>query len=288
MQAVEFYSGDATVSGWLYLPSEPACPGAVFAPGFTGTKFAAFYQPYVDQLVSAGTAVLLIDYRGWGESGGERGRISPLAQVADIRNALSYLETRSEVDARRLGVLGVSFGGGHATYVASIDRRVRAAVAVSAVGDGEDWLRQMRRGYEWREFLDELDEARRERATTGRDRVVDPTEDIMIPTPERRATNVKGSVPDRMVPRETALACADEILDYRPRDVLHRKGDTAILWICVDDDVVVPSGHSRSMFQGASEPKGLIVLPGRSHYGAYVEHADAISQAAVAWFAEHL
>lgn len=288
MENVEFHSGDAKVSGWLYLPDTPNCPAAVFAAGFTGTKFAAFYQLYIEQLVTSGTAVLLIDYRGWGESGGERGRISPLAQVADIRNALSYLETRPEVDPQHLGLFGVSFGGGNVTYVAATDRRVRAAVAVSAVADGEDWLRRMRRGYEWREFLDGLDAARRERATTGRDRMVDPTEDIMIPTPERRATNVKGAVPERMVPRETPFACADEIIDFRPRDVLHRKGAQAILWICVDDDDVVPSDHSRSMYEVATEPKRLIVLPGGSHYGAYVEHADAISEASVAWFAEHL
>lgn len=289
MESVTYYSGSDKVHAWLYLPGNaPPCPAVVFAPGFTGTKFAAFYRPYVDRMLEAGVAVLLIDYRGWGESEGPRGHIRPLWQVEDLRNALSYLEVRPEIDADRLGIFGVSFGGGNATYVTSVDARVRCGIAISAVGDGEDWLRSMRRSYEWREFLDLLNDNRRQTTQTGVGRIVDPTNGIMIETPERRETAVKGDVPTEMVPRETPLDCANEIIDYRPKDVLHRKGDRAMMWICVADDVVVPPRQTHEMYAIASEPKRLLVLPGRAHYGAYVEHCEAIMDASIAWFAEHL
>lgn len=289
MEDVTYYSEGEPVSAWLTLPEGSGPHSAiVFCPGYTGTKFAAFYQPYVKAFAQAGIASLLIDYRGWGESGGERGVILPLQQVEDVRNGLSYLESRNDVDAGRLGIFGVSFGGGHATYVPGIDSRVRCGVAVSGIADGEAWLREMRRGYEWQEFRARLEADRKTRAQTGKGEVVDPTEDIMIPTPERRATNVKGDLPEGAVSRETPLRCADAIIDYRPIDMVARIAPRAMLWLCVADDAVVSSDHSRRMYEAASEPKRLSVMPGNSHYGAYVEHADQIIRESTAWYGTYL
>lgn len=286
---VEYFSDGHRISAFLSLPdADRPVPAVVFCPGFTGTKYAAFYRPYVKRLREAGVAVLLIDYRGWGRSEGRRGDLIPLEQAADIRNGLSYLESREDIDGSRLGLFGVSFGGGHASYVAGVDERVRATVAISGVADGEDWLRRMRRGYEWREFKDRLRTAAIHRAITGEETSVSPTEDIMIPTPERRETNVKGTLPPGMVVDSTRLACAEAIIDYRPVEVVARIGPRAGLWICVEDDVVVPADHSAAMFERATGPKRHVILPGRMHYGAYVEHETRIMDEAVAWYREHL
>ena len=45
---------------------------------------------------------------------------------------LSYLGSRSDVDASRVAVMGGSMGGTHTLWLTAIDRRVKAAVAVSA------------------------------------------------------------------------------------------------------------------------------------------------------------
>jgi len=286
---VWFHSGGHRLSGWLTPgEAEGRRPALVFCPGYTGTKFAAFYQPYVERLTSAGYTVLLIDYRGWGDSEGERGAIYPLEQVADIRSALSYLESLEEVDPDRLGVIGVSFGAGHASYVAGVDPRVRSAIAISAVGHGGDWLRQMRREYEWQELLDRLAEDRRRLAATGEVTWVDPTEEIMVSTPERRATTVKGAVPADKVATQTPLQCAQAIIDYRPLDLVARIAPRAILWFAVERDSVVAPDHSRRMYEAASQPKRLVLLPGREHYAAYLSHFDRIMAETLPWLAEHL
>ncbi len=288
-EQVWFFSGGVRVSGWFTVGAAGGRrPAVVFCPGFTGTKYAAFYQPYVDRLTAAGYSMLLIDYRGWGDSEGERGLILPLEQVEDIRNALSYLETRNDVDPGQLGLFGVSFGGGHASHVAGVDRRVRCAVAVSAVGDGGAWLRQMRREHEWHEFLDRLAEERRHRALTGEQRYVDPTEEIMVSTPERRATTVKGSVPQGKTATRTPLHCAQAIIDYRPVDVVARIAPRAMLWFAVERDAVVPAEHSETMFTAAGEPKRRVRLPGNLHYAAYVEHLEVIARESLAWYNRHL
>lgn len=281
---VTFYCRGARLRATFAAPASrtgPA-PALVFCPGFTGTRTNPLYDLFLEPLTAAGYGVLVPDYRGWGESEGEPGALYPLDQVEDIRAGLSYLETRADVARGRLGLFGVSFGGGHATSVAGLDQRVRAAVSVFGVGDGADWLRRMRREYEWRAFLQELAEDRRQRALNGRGRLVDPTEEIMIASPERRALKGGGS------PVRTPLACADAIMDYRPVDLAPRIAPRAMLWICAAGDPVVPAEHSRRMYAAAGEPKKLVVLPAEAHYEAYTQFREQIVQHALDWLERYL
>ena len=54
--------------------------------------------------------------------------------VWDSQRALDYLETRTEVDASRLGMIGHSLGGQETLFTTAIDTRIR--VAVSSCGFG--------------------------------------------------------------------------------------------------------------------------------------------------------
>jgi dienelactone hydrolase len=49
-------------------------------------------------------------------------------RVYDAMRAIDYLETRPEVDEKRIGAMGISGGGLNALYVAALDTRVRATV----------------------------------------------------------------------------------------------------------------------------------------------------------------
>jgi uncharacterized protein len=286
---VAYSSGGDEIAGWSYPAGDgtPA-PAIVFCPGFTGTRQAAFYQPYVERFVAAGYAVLLADYRGWGDSGGPRGEIVPLRQVDDVRNALSYLETRDDVDGARLAVVGVSFGGGNALYAAAADERVRACVAVSPVTDGRAWMRAMRREHEWHELLDRLAADRRARVLGGEAELVDPAEDILVATPERRATKVKGPAVAAQAPLRTPLWCAGDVIDFRPVERVAEIAPRAVLLFYVNRDAVVPGEQSEAAYAAAREPKQLVRLAGEKHYDAYLEHFDRIATDTLEWLASHV
>ena len=49
--------------------------------------------------------------------------------------ALDYLETRKEVDAKRIGVTGRSGGGAYSWWIAAIDERIKVAVPVAGITD---------------------------------------------------------------------------------------------------------------------------------------------------------
>ncbi|MBI1877874.1 MAG: acetylxylan esterase [Chloroflexi bacterium] len=53
----------------------------------------------------------------------------------DAFRALDYLETRSEVDAQRIGVMGCSYGGTTSMYTAILDRRIKAVVLSCSLGE---------------------------------------------------------------------------------------------------------------------------------------------------------
>src|SRR5438093_126173 len=157
-EQVFFYSEGAKVKGILRLPDEPGSgrPGIVQGPGWLGLMDSKLYERYHRSFTEAGYAVLVFDYRGFGDSEGEKGLILPQLQAEDIRNAITYLETRPEVDSRRIGLFGSGgTGGANPIYVAAIDQRVKCVVSNYAFASGREWLRSMRREYEWLEFCAE-------------------------------------------------------------------------------------------------------------------------------------
>lgn len=280
---VEFFSQGVRVSGILRTPDGPGNRGGIVqGPGWLGLKGANLYVPYHEALTSAGFTVLIIDYRGFGDSG--QGTLSPAAQLADLTNAVTFLLTLDDIDHAAVFGSGGT-GGGNAILLAASDARVLCAVSQVPVADGADWLRRMREtDEEWQAFLTQLDEDRVKRVLVGRGATVHPREDIMIPSAERRSTTVKKDV-DARIPTSVPLAAADEILAYRPVDVAHKV--RGLMVIAVADDVVTPTDHAEALFDAAPAPKRLVVQYNTTHYAAYAQYRDEVIPMIVDWFQQH-
>ena len=114
-QDVEFDAEGVTLRGWLYTPDGAGgpAPTVVMAHGFSAVK-EMYLDRFAEAFASAGLAALVFDNRNFGASDGEpRQEIDPWAQVRDYRHAITYAETRDEVDAGRIGIWGSSYSGGH-------------------------------------------------------------------------------------------------------------------------------------------------------------------------------
>ena len=161
---VTIWSDGTKMAGDLYMPAkvnaDVKLPVIVFVAGTGGTKkgTAARVAPL---FVAKGYAFLGFDYRGWGESDSklqilepmpepdERGEVNVRArairwqmdfadQVTDIHNAIAFVAGEPKIDANRIGILGTSYGGGLATWIAATDTRVRCvAVQVPGMGGGK-------------------------------------------------------------------------------------------------------------------------------------------------------
>jgi hypothetical protein len=168
---VTFTSDGLELVGILRLPegagSEPR-PGLVFTGPITGVK-EQVVSNYAERLTHRGFATLALDHRNWGESGGERRQHEdPEGKISDLRDAVSFLGGRREVDAERIGVVGVCLGGGYALRAAAFDPRLKAAACVAGAYMGPKDFEAMFGGREgFRGFLGNFVGAAQERFRTG-------------------------------------------------------------------------------------------------------------------------
>ena len=128
---VNFEVKGTSLSAWLYLPENlPApVPCIIMASGAGGTKDAGM-EPYAYRFQETGFAVLLFDYRFFGESGGEpRQLLSVPYQLEDYAGAIQYARGLKEIDPTKVALWGTSLSGGHVIVLAAKDPSIACVVA---------------------------------------------------------------------------------------------------------------------------------------------------------------
>lgn len=276
---VRFYARDgAKIAGVLTLPPDAAGgrgrpPGVLLCQGLSGRK--ELIAPFIArQFAEVGLASLRFDYRGFGESEGPRGWIDPFARVDDALHAFAYLSEVEEVDPHRLAVYGLSLGGPVAIALAAQEPRVRAVVAVSAPSDGERLLRGLRTEAEWVEFLERVRRDRGRRAMGQESTKVDVAE--LFPfsqsflTKYSRLSGGEGTSsisepPPGQLTTRVALGCADLILAFHAEDAAGRLGVRPLLLVAGEQDDVATPDQVRVLFDRASGPRELVMMPQRDH-----------------------
>jgi uncharacterized protein len=294
-QDIEFDAEGVTLRGWLYLPegiSGPV-PAIVMAHGFSAVK-EMYLDAFAEAFTEGGLGVLVFDNRNFGASDGEpRQEIDPWAQVRDYRHAITYAQTRPEVDPERVGVWGSSYSGGHVLVLGAIDKRVKCVVAQVPMVSGfrnfqrlvrQDFLAPNRAAFE-------KDRAARYRGDPpAMVPVVDPDPLAVsaLPTPdswEWFSETRKSRAPAWS--NEVTLRSVEMFMEYEPGAYIERISPTPLLMVVAADDHLTPADLALEAYQRAREPKQLALLPG-GHFDAYVEDLDAASGAARDWFLQHL
>ncbi len=95
------------------------------------------HKPFLvlaDYLTRRGIAVLRVDDRGVGKSGGTFATATTADFATDAEASVAYLKTRPEVDAHKIGLIGHSEGGIIAPMVASRDPEIAFIVMMAGTG----------------------------------------------------------------------------------------------------------------------------------------------------------
>jgi len=260
-ERVNFISDGLKLSGILHLPEPRREKHAAFLVlhGFGSNKDGGGGTTVARMLSGLGYAALRFDFRGCGESEGERGRVICKEQAKDTRSALSFLAGRPEIHPERIGVVGQSFGAAVAVYTAGVDRRVAACISSGGWGDGaKKFRRQHASPRAWKRFTAMMKEGRRRRRS-GKSMRVPRYEIVPIP-PRLRGNLAPGSI------MEFPFEVVESMYAFNANAVVGRISPRPLLLLHSASDSVTPTEQSVELFTLAGRPTDLHLIADVDHF----------------------
>ena len=293
---VTFTSEGLQCVGWLYMPahaSEQQVPAIVMAHGFSLVK-EAYLDKYAEIFCQGGFAVLVFDYRNFGESDSYLPQhLEPYEQIKDYRNAISWLSTLPEIDENNIGIWGTSYSGGHVLHIGAVDKRVKAVVAQVPTINGRKGAERKMGHEKFEQFLKNLTNYRTERYITG-ERKMHPvvSEDGVAAQPHPDAYKWFTETAKTVAPswkNEITLESMEHYVEYNPASFIEFISPTPLMMIAAMDDGITPPDLIIEAFEEqAKEPKKLLKLP-RGHFDVYNGPTfEQASKESLKWFQQHL
>lgn len=283
------FSANHALEAILQLPdTQQPAPGIVFCNGYAATKemfieMAAYFNRH-------GYATLQFDYRG--THGENKGRLLCGTEwLEDVDSAISYLGSEPGVDKNRIGLAGVSMGGGLTVIQTALDHRIKCAyvMAPCATAYGmmeERWIRN-RGEAQWNEFLKEIEEDNVNRARGHQSKILSTayaSGEAMVDT-----TNLMEAAQDNpdaitAIPLESI----DNSLKYFNPLSLAGQIQIPVFYIHGDADFTVPYHWSEQLYAQTNSEKRLHIIPGASHVLPECEHRKEVFDLGLEWFDKYL
>jgi uncharacterized protein len=280
------------LGGTLYFPGQCGkYPAITMASGYGGVKEHGA-QRFAETFAHAGFVVLLHDHRNFGASSGTpRQDIDPWHQIADWRRAISYLESRPEVAADRIGLWGTGYAGGHALVLGATDYRLRAVVTqVPTISGFEQGYRRVAPANA--EAIEEsfADDERAQLRGEAPRRIALVSAEPTVAALYYDADAVDfylQPISSQIWQNSVTLRSMRAARMYEPGAWVERLSPTPLLMIVATEDTVAPADLALDAYERALEPKRLQLIPG-GHFDPSTQHFATSSGAAVDWFSQHL
>lgn len=300
-ESVSFPSDGLALAGHLYRPPQAAegerTAGLVMAGPMTSVKEETLPH-YAAPLAEAGYTVLTFDNRNFGESDGEpRQHLVTSEQVEDLKNAVSYLLTREDVDPDRLALCCVCMGAGYALAVASMDLRVKALAIVAGAYNITDTYREFLGEEGFGAYLGTLTAARQRQYESGElqymPAIAGPRDYAPSAMPVQEAYDYYSRAQATEAPsweNRLTVASMEHIVGWNVLERAHLVAPRPLLVIHGTTDVLLPPRYAQEVYDRAGEPKQLHWIETSNHVELY-DQAPFVPEAIatlVDWLSLHL
>jgi pimeloyl-ACP methyl ester carboxylesterase len=136
------YEGTTLPAYYSKAPGDGPAPVIVLVNGLDSTKEHMYSSNHWEELAARGISCLMLDQPGTGEALRLQGLTARIDTEVWGGAAIDWLETRDDVDASRIGIVGWSLGGYYSPRAAAFEKRFALCVAWGA---NHDWGAVQRR-----------------------------------------------------------------------------------------------------------------------------------------------
>jgi pimeloyl-ACP methyl ester carboxylesterase len=134
LEDVAFANGGVRLAGQLISPTSAGRHPAIILVHGSGPQNRESMLPFARFLVGHGVAVLGYDKRGVGASTGDWYSETIEDLASDVVAAFNYLKTRSDIDPRQIGLLGISQAGWVMPLAAIRAKDIAFLISISGAG----------------------------------------------------------------------------------------------------------------------------------------------------------
>ncbi len=268
VRRVQVPLGDQATPGWLFTPKASTGATVVLAHGTTAEGTLPYYM-WIRALIDAGINVLTFELDGHGENP----RVLRCPDIEDnVPAALAFVRGQPEVDAGRVGLMGVSLGGACAVAAAARDADVRAVVTVSSPHRIQI--------DEWGKLGEVLGLFNPEVAAT----FVEATPNLLMRFMQShiRVGPEHADEPGDLLAPGTRYAVQRALRHLNPLDSAARLAHAPLLVINGEWDFIAPSWQAHDLYVRAAGAKSLAIIPRRNHFTVMISRQAVQSMAE--WF----
>jgi len=244
VEETSFQSGQATLSGQLCFPDHVPAPALLICHGLNarGSNGLRLYRRLAEKASENGFVSFVFDSRGVGKSTGEFDY--GLGEQEDIRSALNYLSSRSEVFPDRIFIVGHSLGGAVSIYAVRNDKRVKGLVL---------WSTPKNHSYNVKKFI---------RRTKGRLGLqlffIFSYIDKVVNVSKLASLNVYGV---NLRPKEVR----QKLMKLNEQEAVTKLHSIPILVVIGQADSIVGVDEAQAIYDAANPPKTMLIIEGADH-----------------------
>lgn len=261
-------------------------PVIILCQGFCGIR-KMLLPAFAAKFAEAGFATITFDYRGFGDSDGERGRLLPAQQIEDIHSVIDWVRQQSTLDDARIGLWGTSFGGCHVMAVAAQDPEIKCVVSQLAFADGEALVTAGMSPQEKADFIATLDKMAQKKLDTGKEMMVAITRVVSDSESKAFFDASKQLYPE--IDIKIPFLTIRETLNYKPA---RYAADVTCptLVVVAGKDTVNPPEQGRALYDAlAARQKVLYEEKEARHYDVYSgDYFTQVSGVESNWFERYL